>query len=378
MSAPIPAGARRRRAGSSPPQRQRGIAMLVAILLVALGTIIAAAVAYESAMSARRGSATLAFEEALLVGQGAEALAAYGLKTVMQSSKAGSSGGVDVYPAQPWAQPVGPLEVVPGVALEASLEDMQGRFNLNWLVDYGSSPFGGTNGLNGGGNQPGTVQNGLNGLGNGNTALPGLTGATPNAGAVRAFNKLLQMLNIDPKWTDMLVDWIDSDNMPQTQGAEDSAYLGQNPPYLAANRYLTSTSELLALPGFKREDFAKLAPYISALPPATPLNVCTAPWAVLDAFSTSSTFSSDQGAGLAKNREAAPGCFPDLTSYKTQNLDANDLQLAGDKRFGTTSQYFRLTSLVTIGSTEFNLYSLLYMENPGYLIHPIQRSFSPD
>jgi general secretion pathway protein K len=265
--------------------------------------------------------------------------------------------------------------VVPGVALEASLEDMQGRFNLNWLVDYGSSPFGGTNGQGGVPNNA----NPTNGLNMGNNAIPGLaTGATPNAGAVRAFNKLLQMLNIDPKWTDMLVDWIDSDNSPQTQGAEDSAYLGQTPPYLAANRYLTSTSELLALPGFGRENFAKLAPYISALPPGTPLNVCTAPAQVLDAFATQVTFMSDGGTGLAKNREAAPGCFPELASYKSQNLDPNDLQLAGAGRFVTTSQYFRLTSLVTIGSTEFNLYSLLYMENPGYLIHPIQRSFSPD
>jgi general secretion pathway protein K len=380
MSALLPAGARRRGAGSSPLRRQRGIAMLVAILLVALGTIIATAVAYESAMAARRGSATFGFDEALLVGQGAEALAAFGLKSSMQMSKAGTGGTVDVYPGQPWAQPTVPLEVVPGITLEASLEDMQGRFNLNWLVDYGSSPFGGNNGQSGG-NQNGNVpNNGLanNGLGGGNNAIPGLTGATPNAGAVRAFNKLLQMLNIDPKWTDMIVDWIDSDNMPQTQGAEDSAYLGQTPPYLAANRYLTSTSELLALPKFGRENFAKLAPYISALPPATALNVCTAPAQVLDAFATQTTFMSDGGAGLAKNREAAPGCFPELTSYKTQNLEPNDLQLAGDKRFGTSSQYFRLTSLVTIGSSEFNLYSLLYMENPGYLVHPVQRSFSPD
>ena len=35
------------------------------------------------------------------------------------------------------------------------------------------------------------------------------------------------------------VDWIDADNQPQTQGAEDSAYMGQNPPYLAANQYIT-------------------------------------------------------------------------------------------------------------------------------------------
>jgi general secretion pathway protein K len=341
--------------------------MLVAILLVALGTIVAAAVAYESAMAARRGTATFAFDEALLVGQGAEALAAYGLKTVMQSSKPGTGGTtIDVYPAQAWAQPVGPLEVVPGVTLEASLEDMQGRFNVNWLV--GGFFAGNT----------GTTQGATNPVPN-VPAVPGATGATPDPGAVRAFNKLLELLQIDPKWTDLLIDWIDSDNTPQTQGAEDSAYLGQNPPYLTANRYLTSTSELLALPGFGRENFAKLAPYISALPPGTPLNVCSAPAYVLDAFSTTSTFSSDGGTGLTKNRESAPGCFPDLNSYKTQNLDANDLQLAGSTRFVTTSKYFRLSSLVTIGTTEFNLYSLLYM-NPqeGYLIHPVQRSFSPD
>src|SRR5256886_14959737 len=56
------------------PRGQRGIALLVAILLVALGTIIAAAVAYENALSARRGTATYAFDQALLIAQGAEAL----------------------------------------------------------------------------------------------------------------------------------------------------------------------------------------------------------------------------------------------------------------------------------------------------------------
>jgi general secretion pathway protein K len=336
--------------------------MLVAILLVALGTIIAAAVAYESAMTARRGTATFSFDEALLVGQGAEALAAYGLKTVMEHSKPGTSGTIDIYPSQPWAQPVGPLEVVPGVTLEASLEDMQGRFNLNWLVDYGASGFAGNGGQS------------TNGI----PAIPGVTGATPNAGAIKAFNKLLELVAIEPKWADLLVDWIDSDNNPQTQGGEDSFYLGQNPPYLAANRYLTSTSELLAIPGFTHEMFAKLAPYISALPPATALNVCSAPAQVLDAFSTQTTFSGDGGVGLAKNRETAPGCFPELNSYTSQNLDASDLQLAGAKRFGTSSHYFRLNSLVTIGTSEFNLYSLLYMEDGSYYIHPVQRSFSPD
>jgi type II secretory pathway component PulK len=41
--------------------------MLVAILLVALGTIIAAAVAYENATAVRRGTATYAFDQAWLI-----------------------------------------------------------------------------------------------------------------------------------------------------------------------------------------------------------------------------------------------------------------------------------------------------------------------
>lgn len=325
----------------NPPARQRGIAMLVAILLVALGTILASAVAYESAMAARRGSATISFDEALLVGEGAEALAAFGLRSVMQQASP-SNGTQVVSPTQPWAQPVGPIEVVPGVTLEASLEDLQGRFNLNWLVDY-----------------------------------TGTNAGKPNPVAVAAFTELLRLVQIDPKWTDMVVDWIDRDNNPQTQGAEDSAYLGQTPPYLAANQYITSTTELLALPGFGRDNFAKLAPYIAALPPETKLNICSASAVVLDAFNPGiQNYSSDPN-GLAKGREAVQGsCFPDMNTYKTV-FDAKQWQQV-QGMFGVMSSYFRLSSLVTIGTTEFNLYSLLYMDGSGYYVHPVQRSFSPD
>ena len=54
------------------PSRQRGIALLVAILLVALGTIIAASIAYENAMTARRGAATFALDESVLIAPATE------------------------------------------------------------------------------------------------------------------------------------------------------------------------------------------------------------------------------------------------------------------------------------------------------------------
>ena len=52
---------------------QRGIALLVAILLVAFGTIIAAAMAYSNAMTARRAAATFEFDQAVLVAEGRNA-----------------------------------------------------------------------------------------------------------------------------------------------------------------------------------------------------------------------------------------------------------------------------------------------------------------
>jgi general secretion pathway protein K len=315
------------------PSRQRGIALLVAILLVAFGTIIAAAIGYENAMTARRGAANLALDESLLIGQGAEALAAYGLREVQRADKSHTT-----YPGQGWDSPVGPVEVVPGVMLEASLEDLQGRFNLNLLVD--------TNGK-----------------------------ANPQAFA--AFQRLLELLTIEPKWAGYIVDWIDYDQIASIpDGAEDSVYMGQTPPYRTPSTYITSASELLALPGFGHDRYVKLAPYVVALPiSAKTINVCTASGFVLDAFLGGKQEFSLDPEGLAKNRASAGGCFPKLTEYQTSFEPSAFSAVSG--LFSMNSNYFRLTSFVTIGSAEFNLYSLLYQDATG-TTRTLLRSYTPD
>jgi hypothetical protein len=52
-------------------------------------------------------------------------------------------------------------------------------------------------------------------------------------------------------------------------------------------------------------------------------------------------------------------------------------QPPGGPEFTQISNYFKLTSFVTIGTTEFNLYSLLYQDATGNT-RPILRSFTPD
>jgi general secretion pathway protein K len=308
--------------------------------------MIAAAIAYENAMTARRGAATFALDQSVLIGEAAEALAAYGLREVWRSDK------LHTYIGQGWDKPVGPVEVVPDVMLTASLEDLSGRFNLNSLV-----------------NSDGTV----------------------NQTAFAAFQQLLAYLEIEPKWAGYIVDWIDPDIVPQNpDGAEDSVYMGQSPPYRTPNMYITSASELLALPGFGHDRYKKLAPYVVALPIDAKLNICTAPGMVLDAYTPGRREFSLDPAGLQKSRESAGGCFPSLQEYQqafaqapkppttTQNRNQNPNQnQTPGVEFATNSSYFRLTSFVTIGSTEFNLYSLLYQDATGS-VRPLLRSYTPD
>jgi general secretion pathway protein K len=323
-------GAARRQALRS-RRAQQGVALIVAILLVALGTMLAATVAYENAMTARRGSGTFAFDQAILVAQGAEALSAYGLRTLHQSDPQ------HTYPGQGWDKPVGPFEVVPGVTLVASLEDLQGRFNLNNLVN----------------------KEGI-----------------PDQVSVTAFTQLLVALGLEPKWTGFLIDWIDADIVPQNpEGAEDPVYMGLTPPYRTANRYITSTTELLALPGFGRDRYLKIAPYITALPFGTKINVCSASGVLLDAFlgNGHSEFGADPQQ-LTKSRTSTTGCFPTLANYLAAFPQG---QSSAGSKFAQNSSYFRLTSFITIGSTEFNLYSLLYQDQTG-AVRPLQRSFTPD
>lgn len=349
----------------SPPARSRGMALLVAILLVALGTMLAATIGYESAMAARRTVSTYAFDQSVLVAEAAEGLAAYGLREVWRANRGPNR---TINPNQAWSQPVGPFEVVPGVMLDGQLEDLQGRFNINSLVIPDTSAAG-----------------------RGNFVVD------PEARA--AFENLLTLVQVEPRWAGLIIDWIDPDIQPQTpEGAEDSVYMGQNPPYLTPNRYITSISELLALPGFGIERYQKIAPFITALPPDVPINLCSASPQVLDAFLRGNReFSSDVDR-FNKERKASGGCYPLPNDYKGIYTQYNPVNQAAqtpnagvstqntvqqgsgfDGHFKSFSTYFRLsTHIVTDSGAEFNVYSLLLQDDAQGTVRPILRSYTPD
>lgn len=316
-------------------RRERGVALLTAILLVALGTMIATAMAYRTAMTARRGQGYFSLDQSILIGEAGEAIAGYALR----ESRA-NNAQTDA-PGQPWSTHYGPLPVTDGVTLEAWLEDLQGRFNVNDLVDA--------------------------------------TGVK-DPKAIQTFQNLLQIVGLEPKWADLLADWIDADTVVDSpDGAEDSTYMSQLPPYRAADRQITSASELLALPGFGADRYARIEPYVTALPRGTKLNLCTASGQLLDAFNPTGErqYSTLDPKELAEQRK--DGCFPSVQVYQQSfSSDPSARGSYGMTMVGTQSDYFRLTSVVSIGSAQFYLYSLLHREQNGSKVRVIQRSFTAD
>ena len=196
---------------------------------------------------------------------------------------------------------------------------------------------------------------------------------TTNPEAVKQLERLFAMLEIEPAWASAVADWVDADTQPGfPDGAEDSVYTGRDPPHLAANMPVTRVSEIMVLPGFGAERYLRVRPFLAALPVGTPLNVCTAPGMVLDALSEGSREFGLNPQDLETRRKDA--CFPTLEDLRGALGDAPYNELKNS--LTESSRYFRATAWVTIGTTQFTLYSLL-ARSPGS-VRPVLRSFGSE
>jgi general secretion pathway protein K len=186
----------------------------------------------------------------------------------------------------------------------------------------------------------------------------------------------LELSELEPRWAGLLVDWLDPNVQPESDGGEDSLYLSQQPAFRAANQLITSVSELQQLPGFDQKMYLRLLPHVTALPPdARTINVCTADGMVLDALNALSKsnpnnteYSRLKPEELERNRQN--GCFPQRSV-----LGANEPDIAA--RIGERSSYFRLHTFLRIGTAQFALYSLMYRDGAGHA-RPILRTMGTE
>ena len=217
--------------------REHGAALLLAMAIMAMAAIAATAMLVALSTWSRQASLVADHVQAEeLVTAGSD-----WTRALLFDDRA-ASGALD-YAGEPWALRLPPIPFENG-ELAGRIEDQQGLFNLNNLVRGGKLD------------------------------------ATWHA----RFQRLLSILGLPAELADALADWIDADGMPQPAGgAEDAWYAALGHPYLAANRPLTELDELALVRGFNRDVRARLAPFVTALPATTAINVNTAPAEVLAA-----------------------------------------------------------------------------------------------
>ena len=218
--------------------RQRGVALLVALLVVAIAVILVAALLDRGELALARTRNVLRGEQAEAYALGLDAYAAQVL-----TATHGTSTDPDTN-ASPWAVPL-PAQSVPGGVIAASMRDLNGCFNLNNLAPpIGSPPAWG----------------------------PAAWGST--------FGALLSALQLDARLNDAVQGWLDQARIHD----EENFYLAQAVPYRARGGLFAHVSELRLVRGVTSEVYARLAPHVCALPPGTKININTATVPVLMAL----------------------------------------------------------------------------------------------
>jgi general secretion pathway protein K len=291
------------------PLPQSGAALVTALLIVTFVSVIASSMLWGANLDRRRAEIMLFTDQAFEYALGAEAWAGDILRDDLEKSQ------ID-FPGEPWATALPPLPIDGGY-IEGLVEDMQGRFNVNNIVD-------------------------ANGV--------------VNPPAVEQFERLLASLDLEPQLAIVVADWLDGDvEVGFPDGAEDDVYTERAPPYRAANAPLTNASELLAIAGFDRASFERLRPYVTALPPGTALNVNTTTVPVLQAVAA--------GLGTAE----ADTLLEEAHQLGLQDLSALEGSVPQDalSDLSVNSGWFRVTTRVSIGTTVFTMYSLLERDAQG-------------
>jgi general secretion pathway protein K len=256
---------------------QTGAALVVAMLLTALGAAVATQMIVplsgwiEREYRARDTQASYTL---------ADAAASWAITVLAGDLRLGP---IDHY-GEIWATPLPPTPVEGGT-IEGRITDLQARFNLNNVAPRGSK-------------------------------------SAPNIALAKA---LFAQAGVPPALVDTLADAVDRDEVTDDGQSERQRY-GQT----LRNAPLTRVSQLLDLPGFNDAHVRALSAVVVVLPEATPINANTAsksllatafpaaPAEVLDraiARRTQQPFASGDDLAAALGQPALAGVFSASTQY---------------------------------------------------------------
>ncbi len=310
---------------------QKGVALLTAIIIVAMASIAAVAMAHQMQLSIRRTGNILTSDQGFYITLGSEA---WSRVMLIQDLKDDGDKGYDGLD-EDWAQEYPPVPVEGG-EIQVQTTDLQGRFNLNNLHL----------------NEEADTQ------------------AKERAATYLAqFQRLLVLLELPESIAQATQDWMDGDiNTLFPDGAEDLTYLSEEPPYRTANGLMGDATELRLIKGVDTEIYEKLAPHVVALPEETPLNVNTADPLVLQSLLPG--LGEADVEQLTGDREENP--FKDKKTFISRLRDLLDENKVKSEEIepliSVNSHFFQLETVVRMEISSQRLVSRLYKSDQDVVV----------
>jgi general secretion pathway protein K len=221
-----------------PFQNQKGLALLLVLLVITLLVAIVVEFDYRTRIDLRSaGNLRDGLQATYLAKSGVAAAQA-----ILKDDKKRNANTTDL--TATWAIPLPPLPVGEGTA-SLRITDEASKFNLNNLVSK--------------------------------------TNHQKVPSSVAQARKLFELVQVDPNLVDSIVDWVDTDDNPEPSGAEESYYQSLLKPYHCKNKSIDLLSELHLIKGITDEVYKKISPYLT-VSSSGPTNINTADSIVLQAL----------------------------------------------------------------------------------------------
>jgi len=305
-------------------RHQSGVALITALLVVSLASILAISLVEHLNYDIRRTENILRLDQAQLYNDNAVEFGRGLLRTDIvlnnkfDTLKEYSDANEQVFP-------------VDNGAITAKLLDLQGCFNINNLSKTIPSDKLASNKL--------------------------------------IFRTLLSKLEIDAALhntlTDSLIDWLDKDDISEQQGAEFDYYIGLDSPYRTANGLMVSPTELRLVKGFTAKVIEGLENHICVLPKAnTNININTASLEMLESISELGPHANK----IIEYRDGNPEDpdddvpFASVDEFKKYAIETLKITNYDPSGLQVYSEYFMLESHTQLGAGDIHLFSLIYRD----------------
>ena len=294
-------------------KRQRGVAIITALLIVAIATTVSVTLSTRLQLDVRRTGNLIASDQAFMYTLAAEN---WSMRILEEDRK---ENEID-HLGENWAMEVPPIPVDGGF-IRGRLYDLQSCLNLNSLLG----------------------EEGENAIMRGR------------------LERLMGNLGIDRGYVQAILDWLDTDQQTTIpDGAEDGYYMNLERPYRTANLPMLSVSELRLIRGFDdAQAYNAVLPYVCAFGIKAGINVNTASEEVLR--SLADELSLADVAKIIEQRDETP--FNNISEFTSFNDLKNVIKSTEDLTVDT--EYFMLETVSTVGQVSVITYSTIHRNSDG-------------